>query len=84
MKQLIRIVPFLLFPFYLFLIISCSFGISFITSFFYIPYALFGLLAYKYHLTTDIPDSQQVKLTRGFFDILISFFLSIIFLCLPV
>jgi hypothetical protein len=65
---------FLLFPFYLFLIIFFSFGISFITSFVYIPYCLFGLLAYKYHLTTDIPDSQQEKITRGFFDILISFF----------
>jgi hypothetical protein len=65
---------FLLFPFYLFLIIFCSFGFSFITSFFSIPYFLIGLLSYKYHLSGDNVNSEGEKPTHGFFDFLISFF----------
>ena len=73
---------FLLFPIYLFLIISFSFLISFITSFFSIPYALFGSLFYKYHLSTnssgfktvDTPDSNKEKPTYGIFNFLMSFF----------
>lgn len=65
---------YLLFPFYLFLIISFSFGISFITSFFSIPYALFGLLGNKYNMSGDTINSQGEKQTHGFFDFLMSFF----------
>jgi hypothetical protein len=65
---------FLLFPFYLFLIIFCSFGISFITSIFSIPYTLFGLLGYKYNLAGDTNNSEGDKPTHGFFDFLTSFF----------
>ena len=65
---------YLLFPFYLFLIIFGSFLISFITSFFSIPYALLTPLSYKYHLTTDIVDSKKEKQTQGFLSFLLSFF----------
>ncbi len=67
-------INFLLFPFYLFLIIFCSFGISFITSFFSVPYAIFGLLGHKYHMSGDTINSEGEKQTHGFFDFLISFF----------
>ena len=65
---------FLLFPFYLFSIIIVSFLISFITSFFFIPYSLIGPLSYKYYLTGDVVNSQQEKPTHGFLSFLFSFF----------
>lgn len=65
---------YLLFPFYLFLIIFGSFLISFITSFFSIPYALLSPLSYKYYLTGDVINSQKEKQTQGFLSFLLSFF----------
>lgn len=60
---------FLLFPFYIFLIIFISFGTSFISSFFAIPYAFLGPLGYKYKLNGD-----QEKKSHGFLNFLTSFF----------
>jgi hypothetical protein len=68
------VLNFFLFPLYLFLIFMWSFSTASFTSIFSIPYALFGLLSYKYHLTTDITDSQKEKQTYGFFNFLTSFF----------
>jgi hypothetical protein len=65
---------YLLFPVYLFLIIFGSFLISFITSFFSIPYTLLSPLSYKYYLSGDIPNSQKEKQTQGFLSFLLSFF----------
>jgi len=59
---------FLLFPFYLFLIIFISFGTSFISSFFTIPYVFFGPLTYKYNLS-----GEQGK-SHGLLYFLTSFF----------
>jgi hypothetical protein len=61
---------FFLFPFYLFLIVIFSFFTSLFSSIFSIPYSLFGLLGYKYNLTTD--DSSE-KPTYGFLTLLTSF-----------
>lgn len=65
------VLNFFLFPLYLILIFIWSFGTTSFTSIFSIPYALFGLLGYKYHLTTD---SQPEKPTYGFSTFLTSFF----------
>ena len=62
-----------LFPFYLFLIIFFSYFSSLFSSIFYIPYALFGLLGYKYHLTTDSSSQNGEKETYGFVNLLTSF-----------
>lgn len=65
--------PFYLFivaPFYLFCIIIFSFFTSSISSIFLIPYALFGLLGYNYHLTTD---TTSDKPSYGFLTLLNSF-----------
>ena len=61
---------FFLFPFYLFLIILFSFFSSLISCLFSIPYALFGLLCYNYHLTTD---TSSEKPSYGFLTLLNSF-----------
>jgi hypothetical protein len=61
---------FFLFPFYLFLIILFSFFSSLFSCVFSIPYALFGLLGYNYHLTTD---TSSEKPSYGFLTLLNSF-----------
>jgi hypothetical protein len=71
-----KIHPFLnffLFPFYLFLIFMFSFFTSLISTAFSIPYALFGFLGYKYHLTTDVPSENNEKKSYGFLNLLSSF-----------
>lgn len=67
------ILNFFLFPFYLFMIVMFSFFSSSILSIFSIPYALFGLLSYKYHLTTDNVSENGEKPTYGFLSLLSSF-----------
>jgi len=68
-----KIHPFLnffLFPFYLFVIVMFSLVTSLISTAFSIPYALFGFLGYKYHLTTDEPSKNNEKKSYGFLNLL--------------
>lgn len=60
---------FLLFPIYLYLIILISFGTSFISTFFVIPYVFLSPLTYKYILTGD-----KEQKSNGFLNLLTSFF----------
>jgi len=64
------ILNFFLFPFYLFFIVIFSFFSSLLSCTFSIPYALFGLLGYNYHLTTD---TTSEKPSYGFLTLLTSF-----------
>jgi hypothetical protein len=50
-----------------------SFFTSLISTAFSIPYALFGFLGYKYHLTTDVPSENNEKKSYGFLNLLSSF-----------
>jgi hypothetical protein len=58
----------LLFPFYIFLILFTSFGISFLSCFFIIPYIFLSPLTYKYTLNGEKDKSN------GFLNLLTSFF----------
>lgn len=71
-----KIHPFLnffLFPFYLFLIVMFSFFSSLCSSVISIPYAMFGLSGYQYHLTGDKPLENGEKKIHGFLSMLTSF-----------